>query len=302
MTLLQLEYFTALAETLHYTRTAESLHITQPSLSYEISELERSLGVPLFTLIRRRVHLTKYGKAFLPFAVKALQDLKNGQEYLQELSGKEARTIRLGYFHSIAADVIPEYVSGFHRMIGNEQVTFRFSEFRSAELLSMLYAGDLDLAITTDPGDRNRTESTRLFSQQLYLAVPSNHPVAADMDRSGASSVEFTAFARQPQIMLNKASSPRPIVDRLYEEEKAVVGSPDIRFEVEDCNTAISYVLTDCGVAILPEIPALSNRRIRSFPICSHGVPVTRDVFLCRKADRELSPIAGQFWRYVAGL
>ena len=299
MTLLQLEYFTALAENLHYTKTAAKLNITQPSLSYEISELERSLGVPLFTLIKRRVHLTEYGKAFLPFAAKALQDLRDGQDYLKELSGKEARTVRLGYFHSIAADVVPEYVSGFHSTDGNERTTFRFYESRSAELLALLDAGDLDLAITTDPGEKNRTEFSRIFTQQLYLAVPANHPIAAEADRTGASSMEFADFAGQPQIMLKKGFSPRSIVDRLYETEKAWVGLPDIRFEVEDCNTAISYVITDCGVAILPGVPALSNRRVRSFPVTCNGVPVTRDVFLCRKAGAELPAAAAQFFRYV---
>lgn len=42
MTLLQLQYFTVLSETLHYTRASEKLHISQPSLSYAIGELERS--------------------------------------------------------------------------------------------------------------------------------------------------------------------------------------------------------------------------------------------------------------------
>ena len=48
MTLLQLQYFTVLSETLHYTRASEKLHISQPSLSYAIGELEKELGVKLF--------------------------------------------------------------------------------------------------------------------------------------------------------------------------------------------------------------------------------------------------------------
>ena len=47
MTLLQLQYFQALARGLHYTHTAEELHISQPSLSYAISELEKELGVKI---------------------------------------------------------------------------------------------------------------------------------------------------------------------------------------------------------------------------------------------------------------
>jgi len=299
MTLLQLEYFTALAENLHYTKTAEQLHISQPSLSYEISELERSLGVSLFSLVKRRVHLTDYGKAFLPFAVKALRDLEAGQEFLQELSGKEALTVRLGYFHSIAADLIPDCVAGFQKEEGNRSIMFRFMEGKSADLLAALLDGSLDLAVCLDRGDRSVIASEKLFSQQLYLAVSEEHPLAALLEKKKTKGVEFSLFAGEPQIMLKPGLSPRAIVDGLYEQEKASVGHPDIRFEVSDCNTAVSYVITGFGVAILPEVPALSNRRVRAFPVTLHGKPVTRDVFLCRRKETGLPDAARSFGEHI---
>ena len=64
MTLLQLQYFTVLSETLHYTRASEKLHISQPSLSYAMSELERELGASLFVKQGRGVVLTKFGRVY----------------------------------------------------------------------------------------------------------------------------------------------------------------------------------------------------------------------------------------------
>src|SRR3546814_17428438 len=44
----QLQYFLAIAETLHFSKAAESLFVTQPTLSHQLSELEAQIGMPLF--------------------------------------------------------------------------------------------------------------------------------------------------------------------------------------------------------------------------------------------------------------
>lgn len=47
LTLKQLTYFVALAETRHYRKAADRIGISQPSLSQQIVGLEASLGVDL---------------------------------------------------------------------------------------------------------------------------------------------------------------------------------------------------------------------------------------------------------------
>ena len=47
ISLLQLQYFQALAAEQHLTRTAEKLYISQSTLSFTITKLERELGVPV---------------------------------------------------------------------------------------------------------------------------------------------------------------------------------------------------------------------------------------------------------------
>lgn len=66
MTLMQLRYFQALAGALNYTKTAEALHISQPSLSYAIAELEKDLGIPLFSKKNKRVFLRRTASFSLP--------------------------------------------------------------------------------------------------------------------------------------------------------------------------------------------------------------------------------------------
>ena len=147
MTLAQLQYFQALAHILHYTRTAEELHIAQPSLSYSINELEKELGVKLFNKEDRKITLTMYGEQFLPYVESALATINDGTEALRQMSGSAMQIIRLGYFHSISASLIPALMKDLYEQTENERLRFQFSEGSSFDLLGLLKKGDLDVQL-----------------------------------------------------------------------------------------------------------------------------------------------------------
>lgn len=92
-------------------------------------------------------------------------------------------------------------------------------------------------------------ESVIIMRQPLYLAVPSDHPLAA------RHSVTFDDFAREPQVMLDKPSSLRTQMDRIFAQRGSV---PNVVFEVRECNAALPV----CG----PEI-----RGVSASPGSSHG-------------------------------
>ena len=62
ITLRQLSYFLALAETRNFGLAAARVHVTQPALSMQIRELEGSLGLTLVERLPRGLHLTREGR------------------------------------------------------------------------------------------------------------------------------------------------------------------------------------------------------------------------------------------------
>src|SRR4051812_32334529 len=106
MTLQQLVYFVAVAETLHFTKAAERAHVAQPSLSKQIHALENELGAPLFSRARGNVALTQAGEALLPIATRILSDVDSARLEVAELVGLSRGRVRLGATPSLCVGIL----------------------------------------------------------------------------------------------------------------------------------------------------------------------------------------------------
>lgn len=288
MTLLQLRYFLALAQTLHYTRTSEKLHISQPSLSYAISELEKELGVKLLYQEKRKVELTIYGQQFLPYVSKALALLRDGTDSLQEMLGKSPQIVRLGYFHSISASFIPALVESFYQQEETRNIRFQFVESSSYDILGQIQFGKLDLGFSLHRAEW--AESVGIMRQPLYLAVPANHPL------SSRSWVSFGDFAHEPQIMLEQGSNLRSSMDRIFTLRGVI---PNVVFCVRECNAALQYVGLGFGVSVLPQVPAMDTDKVSVLPISDQDKEFVRTVYFTFRRAHPLSPAAQQFKEHI---
>ena len=288
MTLLQLQYFKTLARVLHYTHAAAELHIAQPSLSYSIKELEKELGVKLFEKDSRHVRLTGYGEQFLPYAEQALAMIDEGVGGLRQMAGSAQQIVRLGYFHSISASLIPSVMMGIYNQEKNQSIRFQFTEAPSFDLFQQLKRGEIDLSFCLHQDEE--LESVTLMRQPLYLAVPEHHPLA------GRESVSFDDFAREPIVMLDKPSSLRTQLDQVYAQRGL---TPDVVFEVRECNAALQYVVLRFGVSVLPWVPAMENEKVVVLPISDENTAFVRTVLLTWAKKRPLSPAARRVRDYI---
>ena len=288
MTLLQLQYFKTLAHVLHYTQAAAQLHIAQPSLSYSIKELEKELGVKLFEKDSRHIRLTIYGEQFLSYVERALSMLDEGVNVLQQMADHAQQIVRLGYFHSISASLIPSIMLGFYDQSANQNIRFQFEEATSFDLYQQLKKGELDLAFCLHKDEE--LESVIIMRQPLYLAVPEYHPLA---DRK---SVRFEDFAQEPIVMLDKPSSLRTQLDQIY---KGYGVTPNVVFEVRECNTALQYVALRFGISILPQVPTMENEKVAVIPIQDESQAFVRTVYFSWVKGRPVAPAAKRVREFI---
>ncbi|WP_326910168.1 LysR family transcriptional regulator [Sedimentibacter sp. MB31-C6] len=249
MTLQQLHYFRVLAKIQHYTKASEILLISQPSLSYAISQLEKELNVPLFEKHGKKIKLSHQGERFLNYVEKSLDILDEGTKMLKTLTDPSTGTVTLGYIYSVSSKFIPEMINKFYKNDANKLVKFSLVQNVSEYLLRDLKTNKIDLIFC--PKLDKSLKSVPISKQQLYLIVSKSHPFALRKD------VEISELIGEPFIHLNRNSSLRDTIDDMFEQLHI---KPNIVLEAEECNAVISFVSLNLGIAIVPEIPSMSNQ------------------------------------------
>ncbi|MGE0797484.1 MAG: LysR family transcriptional regulator [Lautropia sp.] len=147
-TFAQLEAFWWIARLGSFHAASRHLHVTQPTITARIVELERVLGGRLFERDRQHTRLTARGRGLLDPVGRLL---KLGDEIA--LSTRSARalrgTLRLGAVESVALLALPRLLP---RFIANyPELKVELTLDVGAALNRKLNAGDLDLAVLTDP-------------------------------------------------------------------------------------------------------------------------------------------------------
>lgn len=285
MELRQLRYLVALADECHFTRAAAREHIAQPALSQQIRRLEAEVGLALVERTTRRVALTGAGELLVARARHILSELDAAQAELQTLAGVQGGRLSVGALHTMGPVDLSLLLASFHRNHPAVELTVR--EQSSEELAEMLRDDVIDLAFlsVTERIQRRGLELYRLVSEELVLAVPTQHPLA------GRDVVRFMELADEPFVAFRTGSRLRELLDFAAADAGF---EPRIALESNESRRIRSLVSGGLGVAILPR----SDAGIAGAPVSIARLvepQMRRDVSLASRAGRRHSPAATAF-------
>ncbi|MER5702938.1 LysR substrate-binding domain-containing protein [Micromonospora sp. NPDC002296] len=183
----RLRYFAVLAEELHFTRAAARLHIAQPALSQQIRALERQLGVPLVHRTSRGCVLTEVGQQVAAEAGRLLAEVDAGTDRIRDLvRGREGR-LRLAYTRSARGGRVDALVTRFRAAHPDVEVVAETAW--TAPNVAGLLAGRLDAAFVRTPVEEPGLRCRLVDTEELLLALPAGHPLAAGRRRISRAEV-----------------------------------------------------------------------------------------------------------------
>lgn len=239
----QLECFCAVARAGSFTKAAEELGMAQPSLSEQIARLEQGLGAALFERLNRRIELTPLGEAILGKAQALLEDAAALPEHFERAREGVHGPLRVGAIPTILPYFLTPILKGF--MDCYPDVDLHVREGTTSELVALVLDGLLDVAVLSLPVEGAGLVMKELFRDPLFLAVPEDHPLAAE-----------------EKVLLRRLSEERLLILKdghcLRDETLAICDRARARFtghfEADQFLTIFELIRAGFGVSIVPEM------------------------------------------------
>lgn len=163
-----LRAFAVFAESQNFTKAAATLQLAQPSLHAKIGNLSRSLGVPLYERVGRRLSLTEHGRRLSAFAADHLRAV---DDFLAELGDPSGTELTVAAGRGAYLWVLGERL----RRIGGTSRTVRLLTADRAGSLRAVDTGTADVAVIGYDPPPGHLQSRELASYPQVLVLPRGH-------------------------------------------------------------------------------------------------------------------------------
>ena len=183
MTLQQLRYALAVADSGSMNEAAKRLYISQPSLSEAMKELEEEIGTQIYLRSNRGIQITPQGEEFLGYARQVLDQYTLLAHRSIDKQTTEKFSVSTQHY-SFAVKAFVEVV----KREGMEEYDFAIHETKTYEVienvknfkseLGVLYLNDFNEQILQKIFRENSLEFTELFQCDTYVYLWSGHPLA----------------------------------------------------------------------------------------------------------------------------
>lgn len=108
----QLRLFVALADTGSVSAAAKKMHVSQPTASMQLKEVAQSVGLPLYEVISRKIHLTEVGQELAVTARSMAQAWDSFKQNVDAIKGLSRGKLRVAVV-STAKYFMPRIIGSF---------------------------------------------------------------------------------------------------------------------------------------------------------------------------------------------
>ncbi|MDD6485908.1 MAG: LysR family transcriptional regulator [Spirochaetales bacterium] len=184
MTLQQLKYAVAVAECGNVTAASQRMFISQPSLTNAVHELEKEIGITIFSRTNKGVVVTNEGDEFLGYARQVLEQASLIEEkYL----GKEQKRSRFSVtcqHYSFAVNAFVDVIKQF----GGTEYDYTLRESRTSKIIDdvsrlkseigILYMNKSNSEVISKLLKKNDLVFSELFTAKPHVFISKTSPLA----------------------------------------------------------------------------------------------------------------------------
>ena len=283
ITFRQLKLFLALADTGSVTAAARMRHITQPTASLQLREISNTVGLPLFEVISKKVHLTELGKKLALSANTINDEWEAFEQHVFQLKGFTVGTLKISVV-STAKYFIPRLLGNFCTKYPSVDIALEVLN-RDAVIARLENNMD-DIYIMTKPPSHLEIDDEIFMDNPLVCIASSEHPLAN-------RKIELKNLQEEYFVMREIGSGTRMSCDIFFKDRKF---QPKIRLSLGSNEAIKQAVASGLGLSVVSvhsinpydSKEGISVLNLPDFPIKSQWHIVTLK-------GKKLSPIATIF-------
>jgi len=273
--LVQVEGFLEVARRGSVSRAAEALYVTQPTLTARLHSLERELGTPLFVRTPHGMRLTDAGRAWVPYAERALRALVDGRDVLEQVKTASAGHLMIGAAPAVSTYILPGLLEKFVAAHPRVEVSVRTGH--SENIVDLVLRDEVQLGLGR--AIRHPELELRPFhTEELVLVCAPDHAF------SKRRSVEMEEVAGEKLIMFDLTSS-------YYEITQAAFLSAGVKLrglmELDSIEAAKKMVERGLGVALLPRTAVAREVEAKTLRLVhmKDAPPMYQSIVAYRRSD-----------------
>jgi LysR family transcriptional regulator, hydrogen peroxide-inducible genes activator len=264
LSLRQLQYVVAVADTLGFHKAAARCHVSQPTLSTQLQQIEAVLGVRLFDRDRRRVVVTGVGEEIVTRARRILVEVDDLVAAATRAREPFTGMLRVGVIPTIAPYLLPEVMPAIQAHYPKLSLVFR--EQKTADIVRELADGALDAGLLALDAEMAGLAHAEIATESFVVALYKGHPLAR-RKRLALSDLEGTRV-----LLLDEGHCFREQALALCTQANVAETS----YRATSLATLAQMVSSGIGITLLPALAVpVENRRgqleIRPFTKPSPG-------------------------------
>ncbi len=288
ITFRQLRLFLALAETGSVGGAAKANHVTQPTASMQLKDITEAVGVPLYEVISKRVHLTQAGQE-LARTARAISG--EWEAFIQAVDGIKGLTkgkLNVAVV-STAKYFIPRLLGDFCKRYPDIDISLEI--LNRDGVVSRLRNNMDDLYVMTKPPQDMDLHCRAFLPNPLVVIANAQHLLV------GRKKITLEELNNERFILRERGSGTRMAVDAHF---KLHGFNPNLRLELGSNEAIKEAVAGGLGIAVLSEYtlrPHLATSAVAILPV--ENFPVESNWQIVHQKGKQLSPIATVFEQHL---
>ncbi len=278
----------ALAESGSVSAAARMVHVTQPTASMGLKEITDAVGVPLYEVVARKIHLTQMGHQLVKTARAISGEWEAFEQHVDSVKGLTRGQLRVAVV-STAKYFIPRILGTFCAQY--PQIDISLEILNRDGVVKRLDENLDDLYIMSQPPLNIDIDDEIFMPNPLLLVAAKDHPLAKK------KAIDLTSLKNDQFIFREKGSGTRMAADAHFKKLKF---KPHVRLELGSNEAIKQAVMGGLGVAILSKYSLGDKADQEDIAILKcQDFPINSSWHIVSPKGKKLSPIATIFKKHL---